>query len=466
MAIEARSIADVSVSLPSLAEIIDVMTLQAGFNSAVVVASATLLGAAAGTIGTFALLRNRVLMGDALAHSALPGLALAFIIGALSGIGGRHLWLLLFGAAVSGIFGVFCVQLLVRCSRLEEDTAIGAVLSCFFGAGVVLMSVIQSLGTGEEGGLHHFIFGQTAAMNRADAWLILVVALLSLLVCAVMLKEFRLICFDQAFAATNGWPVSRLDLAMMALVVVITVIGLQAVGLLLIIALLVVPASGARFWASRMHTMAIGSALIGGISGYLGASASALLPRLPAGAVIVLVSGAVFIFSFLFAPRRGVISVFAAHFSLGLRIAEDHLLREFFELRELCSADEQRAGYEIDLGEIRLFSSFSSIYRRLILKRMSLRGLIEQKKGSAVIRLLPAGALESALRVRNHRLWEEYLVSRADMPVSHVDYSADLVEHVLSPEIVSGLEKSLAERGQSVDAFRPPQSLHPLRGET
>lgn len=460
----AQSIADVSVSLPSLEQVIAVMTLQAGFNAAVVVVGATLLGAAAGTVGTFALLRKRVLMGDALAHSALPGLAFAFILGALSGIGGRHIWLLLAGATLSGILGVVCVQLLVRYSRLHEDTAIGAVLSSFFGMGVVLMSVIQSLGTGEEGGLHHFIFGQTAAMNRGDAVLTLVVAVLAILSSGAFLKEFRLVSFDQDFAAANGWPVSGIDLFMMSLVVIVTVVGLQTVGLLLIIAFLVVPAAGARFWVSRVHTMVCVSALIGGMSGYLGSCASALLPRLPAGAVIVLVSGAVFLFSFLFAPARGVFAVLIKQLGLGLRVAEDHLLREIYELRERYGENLSSPSGFLDPEEIRLFREFSRLYRGFILNRLVRKKLIEckTKEGKVLIRLLEKGAKESLLKVRNHRLWEEYLVTRTDMPASHVDYSADLVEHFLSPEIIRKLEQSLSERGLSVDAFKPPESVHPV----
>ena len=464
----AVSIVDVSFTLPAIAEIIDVLTLQAGFNSAVVVIGTSLLGIASGAIGSFAILRNRALMGDALAHSALPGLGIAFIIGSLSGIGGRHVWLLLLGATLSGVLGVICVQLISRYSRLNEDTAIGAVLSCFFGAGVVCMSIIQSLGTGEEGGLHHFIFGQTAAMNRADAYLTLIIALIAAFVCAALFKEFRLICFDEGFAAANGWPVSVLDLAMMSLVVIVTVIGLQAVGLLLIVALLVIPAAAARFWTEKLRWMVLGSALIGGLSGYVGSSASALLPRLPAGAVIVLVAGTIFFVSFLFAPARGVLALLLAQFKMSVRITEDHLLREIYEVFEQRESEISNSDEFLNLDDIQLSRAWSGIFGAIVRRRMISKKLINYQKenGQTGVRLLEQGVIEAKKRTRNHRLWEEYLVTHADMPITHVDYSADLVEHVLSSEIVANLERALVNRLGKLDESLPPRSIHPLGSES
>ena len=424
--------------------LIDVFTFQAGYNSAVVVAGTTFLGIAAGVIGTFALLRNRALMGDALAHSALPGLGVAFILGGVLCIGGRELWFLLLGATISGVLGVLCVQILSRYSRLNEDTAIGAVLSCFFGAGVVLMSIIQSLGTGEEGGLNHFIYGQTAAMRLSDAYLTLAVAGCVLISTLLLTKEFRLVSFDHAFAVSDGWPVSKIDLLMMALVVAVTVVGLQAVGLLLIIALLVIPPAAARFWTDRLSSMLVISAIIGGLSGYLGSAISALYPKMPTGAVIVLVAGAIFFVSFIFAPSRGLFSTLLANFKLSLRISEDHFLRELYEGLEISNQDQ-----------FKINNLTKSANKKWLIGLMKFKGFIEEKNDFFVF--LPKGLEHAKAKVRNHRLWEEYLVTFADMPISHVDYSADLVEHLLPNDIVEKLEKSLRARGNKL-----PQSLHPI----
>lgn len=463
-AAQAASITDVSINLPALSQIIDVMTLQAGFNSAVVVTGTTLLGIAGGTIGVFALLRNRALMADALAHSALPGLALAFILGALSGFGGKHLWLLLAGATVSGIVGVITVQLLSRYTRLHEDAAIGAVLSCFFGFGVVLMSLIQSLGTGEEGGLTHFIFGQTAALSQQDALYMATAAALAIIASAFLLKEFRLVCFDSHFAASDGWPVSLIDMLMMTLVVLVTVIGLQAVGLLLIVAFLVIPAAGARFWTESLQRMVWYSAAIGALSGYFGAVISSLLPRFPAGAVIVLVAGAIFFISFFIAPQRGLLAIMLRQLALQIRINEDHLLREIYEVLELKVNEFDSSEHKnlfvsssVKRDELKLSKSWSIPFMFLFSWLLRKRSLIATYGES--IALTDEGYELTCQKVRNHRLWEEYLVTYADMPVTHVDYSADLVEHVLSAEIVNELEAKLNEAPES---SLPPGSIHAL----
>jgi manganese/zinc/iron transport system permease protein len=196
-----------------------------------VLAGTTLLGLAAGVIGAFALLRKRSLMADALSHATLPGIGLAFLAATALGSAGKSLPVLLLGAAVTGVLGVLCVQALLRHTRLREDAAIGIVLSVFFGAGVVVLSAIQKHAGGSAGGLSHFIYGQTAAMRVSDATLMGGIALAAVLAAALLLKEFALVCFNDAFARVDGWPVSLIDLLMMALVVLVTVAGLQAVGL-------------------------------------------------------------------------------------------------------------------------------------------------------------------------------------------------------------------------------------------
>ena len=180
----------------------------------------------------------------------------------------------------------------------------GAVLSVFFGFGAVLLSYIQTLRTGAEGGLSHFILGQTAAMSEQDAFLIGAVAAGVILAIVLLGKEFRIVCFDPEFGAVQGWPIARIDLMLMALVVIVAVIGLQAVGMLLIVALMIVPAAAARQLTHNLWMMVALSALMGGVSAWIGAALSATFPRAPAGGLIVLVAGGVFILSFLVSAWR------------------------------------------------------------------------------------------------------------------------------------------------------------------
>lgn len=286
-----------------------VLTFQAGFNSAVVLAGTTFFGIAAGNIGTFALFRKRALVCDALSHCALPGIATAFIVLSFIGVENKTLGVLLFGGALSGLLGIFAIQYFTKASRLKEDAVIAVVLGVFFGFGVVLLSIIQTMHTGSEAGLNHFIYGQTASMHRSDAIISGVLSVVSIVSVILFLKEFRMVCFDASYAVSQGWPVTLIDLLMMAIIVLVTLVGFQSVGLLLIVALLIIPPVSARFWSENLTTIAMLSSLFGGLSGYLGATFSSLSPRMPAGAVIVLTAGIFFVISFLFAPQRGLMRV-------------------------------------------------------------------------------------------------------------------------------------------------------------
>ncbi|MEO0586257.1 MAG: iron chelate uptake ABC transporter family permease subunit [Planctomycetota bacterium] len=445
------SLTAVEDAWPAATEVADVLLLRAGHNTNVVILGTALLGVAAGIVGVFALLRKRSLVADALSHATLPGLCLAFLVATALGYAGRTLPVLLVGATVSGVLGVLCIQWLVRHTRLYEDAAIGLILSVFFGAGAVLLSIIQTLQTGTAAGLTHFIYGQTAAMSASDAWLMAGIAALVVALAALLLKEFAVVCFNDAFAKVDGWPVTLIDLLMMALVVLVTVAGLQAVGLILVVAMLIIPAVAARFWTDKLWALVLLAAIIGGLSGYLGASASALLPRKPAGAVIVLVSGAVFVASMLGAPRRGVVAAAIRRARLRLGIAADHLL----ELAYLASAAGRGSTVHADdLAGLRRERGWGAAATAVIGAFLSRRGLGRFDAGAFVA--TPAG-LERGRRVaRNHRLWEQYLVSYADIAPSHLDWTVDQVEHVLSDPLVAELEAALAERGIDAHARTHP----------
>jgi manganese/zinc/iron transport system permease protein len=394
-------------------------------------------------------------MGDALAHSTLPGIALGFLIAPFLGFEGKHLGLLLTGAGVTGLLGVFSVQFLKTRTRLTEDAAIGAVLSVFFGAGIVLLSVIQNLSRGQEGGLHHFIYGQTAAMSERDVILFALLCLLVTLFTGFLLKELRLLCFDDQFLRSLGWSVSGLDLALMILVVVVILLGLQAVGLLLVIALLVVPAVAARFWTERLSVMLIIGAGFGAFSGYVGAALSALYPRMPAGAVIVLTGGVVFAVSFVFAPARGLLAQILRSVRLRNRIALEHLMRSIFESCELAPSSGWVLIHSLSLN--RLWGRFEKLW---IFNQLIASGLIVLRDDK--LKLTRQGYLEAQRLTRNHRLWEEYLLTFGHIAVSHVDYSADLAEHVLSPVIIETLEKELRGKGRLPALGEFPESRHVL----
>ena len=427
-------------------------------NTRVVVLGTMLLGLAAGLIGTFMLLRKRALMADALSHATLPGIGVAFIVMAAAGGDGKYLPGLLAGALISGVLGVGCILLIRGLTRLKEDAALGVVLSVFFGLGIALLGMIQKMGTGHAAGLESFIYGKTASMLTSDATMIAMVAGVVAIGCALLLKEFALLCFDQGYARSQGWPVVLLDVVMMSLVVAVTVIGLQAVGLILIIALLVIPPAAARFWTDHLFRMLLVAAAIGAVSALVGALLSALAKGLPAGPTIVVVAGMAFLFSMIMGPTRGLLVRWRERRRLGLKVARQHLLRAMFESTEPAPAETAGIPFE------RLLEQRSWSVRQLHGELAAAgRAGLARAVAAGQWQLTEAGLAEARRLVRNHRLWELYLITHADIAPSHVDRDADQLEHVLGPDMVHQLEELLATEQP---ARAVPPSPHAARRAT
>lgn len=424
----------------------------ADYNTRIVVFGTAVLGAACGLVGSFLLLRRRALMGDVLSHAMLPGIALAYIVVTQAGGMGKALPVLLVGGAASGLAGVGVVLFLRRWTRLKEDAAMGIVLSVFFGAGTALLGVVQQMRTGSAAGLETFVYGKAASLALDDVWLISAVAGGAVVLCLALFKELSLMCFDEGFSRANGLPVDALDLALMALVVAVTVVGLQAVGLVLVIALLVIPPAAARFWTDHLPRLALASTAIGATSGLVGSAVSALFPRMPAGAVIVLVCSLCFVVSLVLGPARGIVPRVVEHARLVRRVARQHLLRALFECEEAAGAGEAGIPAEALLAK----RSWSARELAGIAARERRAGRVRAASGGGW-RLTDAGREEAKRYVRNHRLWELYLIEHADVAASHVDRGADHVEHVLGAELVASLERILAERARAL-----PESPHAL----
>ncbi|MFN3826819.1 MAG: metal ABC transporter permease [Micavibrio sp.] len=277
------------------------------YNTLLVMTGTSLLGAAAGMIGIFLLLRKRSLLSDGVSHATLPGIALGFLCALSLGLDdGRHLPTLLCGAALSGILGAFCVQLLKDHTRLNEDTATGVILSAFFGAGIVLLSYIQTLGSGSRAGLDSFLLGQTAALTLFEIKITAFLALIAIAASIVLRKELILLCFDEIFTSAQGYSRRILDSILMALMLLVVCIGLKTVGLILIISLLIIPAATARLLSDKLSTIMIIAPFCGAISAATGSYISALITNIPTGAMIVLICSLFFTLALLFSSSHGL----------------------------------------------------------------------------------------------------------------------------------------------------------------
>ena len=251
-----------------------------------------LLGFSSGIIGSFTFLRRQSLMGDTLAHAALPGICIAFMFTETKSIG-----LFLFGALIAGIVATFGISWITRYSRIKQDAAMGIVLTVFFGIGVVMLTRIQHSASGSQSGLDKYLFGQAASMVLTDVYIMGGVCLVLLLACLLWFKEFKLVSFDPGFARGMGLPVGVLEQLILLLTVIAVVAGIQAVGVVLVAALLVTPAAAARCWTDSLALMVL-------LSGVF----STLVPNLPTGPVTVLAATVLFIGSTLLAPRRGLLA--------------------------------------------------------------------------------------------------------------------------------------------------------------
>jgi len=277
--------------------------LQFDYTLQVVALGGALLGVVSGALGCFAVLRRQSLIGDALAHAALPGVALAFLL-----MGRQITWLLL-GAGVAGWLGVLFIRWISRTTRIKEDAAMGIVLSAFFALGIALLVYIQSRPDASQAGLDRFIFGQAAAMSARDLWMIAGVGALVFGALALFWKELKLLTFDAEFAGANGFPVRALDVLLSTLIVVAIVLGLQLAGVILMVGLLIAPAIAARQWTLHLEPMTLLAAGFGAFAGAGGAVLSSTGANLPTGPLIIVVASALVFVSILFAPERGLLWV-------------------------------------------------------------------------------------------------------------------------------------------------------------
>ncbi|MTI18755.1 metal ABC transporter permease [Rhodobacteraceae bacterium RKSG542] len=398
--------------MPSL---VDILFLSAGYNTALVCIGAALLGAASGAVGVFVLLRKRTLVSDAISHSTLPGVALAFIVGELFFGVGRSLPVLLVGAALSAGIGVLAVDWIRSHTRLTEDTAIGTVLSTFFALGMVLLTVIQSMSVAGRAGLEGFLLGATSGMTYSEAMIIAIAAVVVGFALLLRIKEFTILCFDEGFAAASGYNVTMLDRTLLLLLLAVVVIGLKTVGLVLIIALAIIPPVAARFWSERVPVVVALSAAIGAVGSYLGAAISASAPDMPTGGIIVLVLFSFFVVSLIGSPVRGLLAAYLRH-------------RRF-------------------QGQVHMRQGLLSIaHDEPILEPVTRKLLVKARFMEGDGRVTPTGYAQARVIARDQALWNLYKQEEPDEAATVQEWSLKLIQEVLPPDTVKSLENKLGAR--------------------
>ena len=397
-------------------------------------AGSMLLGICCGLLGSFLVVRKMALVGDALSHAVLPGVALGFLWNM-----SKDPVAIFIGATAAGLVGAAVVTLIKQTTRLKEDAALGLVLASFFAVGICLLTMIQRLPNANKSGIDKFLFGQAAAISREDVILMATVTAVAVLTIWLFYKEFLVTSFDAQFARVAGFPAQLLHYALMLLLAFSVVIALQAVGVVLVSAMLITPAAAAYLLTDRMSRMLWLSALFGMGAGALGAFFSFLGPNLPTGPFMVLGATTVFVLAFLFGPRHGVVTRWWRQRSRVKRVQRENTLKAIYHVLE--SRDFKGDVVTMrELGERRRETLEEIKAQAQNLRQHGLATLHEE--GTSMV-LTPQGWQLACAMVRNHRLWELYLTNAAQIAADHVHEDAERIEHVLGEETVRQLEKRL-----------------------
>ena len=397
-----------------------------------VVVGAILLTASAAVVGTFTFLKKKALVGDAVAHAVLPGICLAFILS-----GNKNPIILITGAFVTGWLSLFLMDIITKRSKVKEDTAVALILSVFFGFGILLLTNIQHSGNAAQTGLDSFLFGKAAALVGKDLISFSIVALVLIVTVGLFFKELKLIAFDPSFAKALGLPVKGIDLLLTTLTVLAVVTGIQAVGVVLMAAMLITPAAAARFWTHDVKVMTILAAFFGAFSGLSGAYVSYAAPAMPTGPWIVIIVSVIALTSFFFAPKRGIVSRYITQRKLQHLIMDENLLKSLFHLGE--SDKDLYKGRTV--SEILKDRHFPKNKLNKSLARLKREGFI--KKDRQQWAFTEAGRLKGQRVVKLHRLWELYLSKYMEIAPDHVHEDAETIEHIITPALETRLEKML-----------------------
>lgn len=403
--------------------------------------AAVLVGLVCGVLGCYIVLRRMALIGDALSHAVLPGAAIAFMLGASD---------FFLGAAIAGVVTAVLIGWVTASSRVKEDAAIGVVFTGAFALGIVLITLIQSRSVD----LFHMLFGNVLGVDDRHLWITAAIAGIVLLTIAALYKELLLHAFDPVFAAALGLPIVALHYLLMVLLSLTVVASLQTVGLVLVVAMLITPASTAYLLTDRFGRMLGISAAVGILSAVTGLYASYYW-NISSGATIVLVATAIFFLTMLFAPRRGLVLRALRARRAAARTAEEDALKHVYALNEAGTA----------VSAATLASRMGTAPREAARRLAHLRrhGLVD---GTA---LTVDGERRAEALVRAHRLWERYLVDEGVVSSGEVHGEAERLEHIAPALMAERLAAELGSpaadpHGQPIPPRRPagPGAVRPL----
>ncbi len=411
-----------------------------------VLVGSILLGVSASVIGSFYFLRKRALVGDALAHAAVPGVMTAFLL-----FQSNDPFLILLGAITSSFLGLFLMDWLPKNTKIKPDAAMAITLSFSFALGMMLLSYIQGLEIAGKSGLDNILFGKAAAMLPRDIYLLSVIAILILTFVGLFFQKFRLITFNLPYAKAIGINVVFYEVLLALLIVLAVVIGLQIVGVVLMAAILIAPVAAARFWSHNLAIMLVITGTIGGISGLVSANISYMAPAMPSGPWMVVTLSFIFFLSLIFAPQKGLLSNWKRLRKFRHQVRKENILRTMYILNERHPNNSNNSKTsEPALHLTQAFNVEDILKNRSVpinelkktLKSLDKQGLISWLAEKQV-QLTELGIKQATSLTRKHRLWESYLVEEVNLGSQYIHSRAERIEHLLTEEQADELEKSL-----------------------
>lgn len=390
-----------------------------------------LLGAFSGLIGSYAFLRKNTLVGDAVAHAILPGVAVGFMF---SGV--KDPLYLLGGGLVVGLIAIRSIEFIEKNSKLTMDAAIALVTTIFFALGAVLISHISSWPNGQQSGLKEVLFGQAATMTEGDVQIILISSAIILLAVVIFYRPFMMLSFNPDFAQSAGWKMKRFNWILSLLTVLIITLGLQAVGVILMSAMLIAPAAAARYWTNSLKKMLLLAGIFGGLTSLIGGAISLSGEDMPTGPWVVMILFLLTFITLLFAPNKGYFALRAKTKENQLKMARENVLKILFALKE---KGKESPSLEDVLNRRRMDTDLLQASIRSLKKDELLS--FDRKIGK--LALSEYGVVEAKRIVRLHRLYELYLTSRLNFKEDHIHGTAETIEHLITDELEEALLKEL-----------------------
>ncbi|GLR19230.1 iron chelate uptake ABC transporter family permease subunit [Portibacter lacus] len=397
--------------------------LSSGWAIRAMIAS-SMVGVMCGVIGCFIVLRNMSLIGDALAHAILPGIFISFILVGYSTIG------FFLGSVVAGLFTAFGITWIQHNVKTKNDAAIGIVFTTMFAIGVMGISYI-SQGEGVHLDLSDFLFGTTLSISPEDIYITGTVLVFVLASVIIFYRYLFITTFQETIAQTMGISVKMIHYFLMLLLSFAVVSALRSVGVILVVAMLITPASTALLLSNKLKTVIFISAIIGLISANLGLIFSILFNTTPGPAMTVVVTG-FYILAVIFSPKKGLAVKYIRQWKQKKKIEQEDILRQAIK-----SKDETGTAFSFFSKKL----DFSIDKVKKISQSLVKDGLATIKDQNLILNAKGRSMAEDL--VRAHRLWETYLVDKVGLTEGQIHDDADEMEHHLSPEFLDEVDHLL-----------------------